>query len=120
MRKALGLISQTVGGNSNIYQHVIELLGALGTTISTRPCAAKSIKSIERGRDVPEQVNMLCLTTEGLSLTLLDGEKNSPFTEPSIVENGTGASGRPKGMPKLHHAVKEMCKCANVICVLCF
>ena len=40
-----------------------------------------------------EQVNMLCLTTEVLSLTLLDGEKNSPFTEPSIVENGTGASG---------------------------
>ncbi len=62
---------------------------------------------------IPEQVNMLCLTTEGLSLTLLDGEKNSRFTEPSIVENGTGVSGRPKGMPKLHHAVK---KCV-VFCV---
>ena len=42
---------------------------------------------------IPEQVNMLCLTTEGLSLTLPDGEKNSRFTEPSIAENGTGASG---------------------------
>ena len=89
------------GRNKNVYQNTIELLGALGTTISKDALQQRVSRALKEENNsqggMPEQVSMLSLTTEVSSLTS-DGQ-NSPSTEPSVSDNGPGA-GRPKGTTK--------------------
>ena len=90
------------GRNKNVYQNTIELLGALGTTISKDALQQRVSRALKEENNsqggMPEQVSMLSLTTQVSSLTSPDGQ-NSPSTEPSVSDNGPGA-GRPKGTTK--------------------
>ena len=90
MRKPLGLKSQRVRRNSNIYKHVIKSLGALGMTISKEALQQRVSRALKEETNsqssIPEQVNMFYLTTEVSSITSPDGEENSPFTEPSMAD----------------------------------
>ena len=66
------------GRNKNVYQNTIELLGALGTTISKDALQQRVSSALKEENNsqggMPEQVSMLSLTTEVLSLTSPDGE----------------------------------------------
>ena len=81
------------GRNKNVYQNTIELLGALGTTISKDALQQRVSRALKEENNsqggMPEQVSMLSLTTEVSSPTS-DGQ-NPPSTEPSVSDNGPGA-----------------------------